>query len=255
MDRFTALFVRRGRGGAGTSALSILLMNVYWAQQNLTTIKLKLSLSTLFTSPLTIFMHAFCYLLHAVVTGHFIITHINHSRTRMISYFFLLISFSHLSGSTSTDIMCWYCGCWCCCCCCCCCCNCWCWWCWCWCSALSRSLSFLDFPFLCLIRFSITRWAVIGGQLVTWPRGSSLIFHCSVPLQAPCLHLHLLKIFDTFNINIQQYWREQDRKERCCASFNIVWIVSIIACSSVGSALSPAQHSVQVQLRVPSWPV
>ena len=36
------------------------------------------------------------------------------------------------------------------------------------------------------------------------------------------------------NINIQQYWREQDRKERCCASFNIVWIVSIIACSSVG---------------------
>ena len=33
-------------------------------------------------------MHAFYYLLHAVVTGHFIITHNNHSRTRMISYFF-----------------------------------------------------------------------------------------------------------------------------------------------------------------------
>ena len=36
--------------------------------------------------------------------------------------------------------------------------RCCCWWCWI--SALSRSLSFLDFPFFCLIRFSITSASV-----------------------------------------------------------------------------------------------
>ena len=58
------------------------------------------------------------------------------------------------------------------------------------------------------------------------------------------------------NINIQQYWREQDRKERCCASFNIVWIVSIIACSSVGSGLVPfLLHSVQLRVPPGQWPL